>query len=532
MQLSALPNTRPVTLMPPSGGPVAAPPQPPGELKGSAVPGLGRCQLLRGACPMEPVTVSVILKRPQELRVPAGSKPLTPAEMTRFQASPAQIQSVKDFAREHGLEVASVDPRTRTVKLQGTAMQMGKAFGVHLDLFKDDEGNTFRAYRGGIRLPRTMAGNVEGVLGLDNRPLARPRNSGFSPRTSGGYTPPQVASLYNFPRGTDGTGQTIGIIELGGGYNEADLKAYFQKLGIPEPDVKAVSVDGGQNTPTGKPDSADGEVALDIDVAGAVAPGAKIVVYFANNTLQGFVDAVNQAAHDQENHPNTLSISWGSSEDRFPASARNSFNNVLKDAAAMGVNVFAASGDSGSSDGIPWGGNHVDFPAASPYAIGCGGTQLNSANGQKTTETTWNDMANKGGSGGGGVSKVFPLPDYQAGANVPQATKPGGGRGVPDVAGDAAPSTGYQVLVDGQEGQFGGTSAVAPLWAALTARLGQAVGAPLPFLNPVFYAHPDAFNDVTQGTNGSFSAGPGWDPVTGLGSPDGEKLLAALKTTA
>ena len=183
------------------------------------------------------------------------------------------------------------------------------------------------------------------------------------------------------------------------------------------------------------------------------------------------------------------------------------------------------------------GGNHVDFPASSPHVLACGGTDLQSANGTISSETVWNDGA-QGGATGGGFSGQFPLPSWQASASVKPPS--GGGRGVPDVSGDADPESGYQVLVDGKSMVIGGTSAVAPLWSGMIALLNEKLGKPLGFLQPALYglaSSTKAFRDITQGSNGSFSAAPGWDACTGLGSPSGENLLAALsaaqkKTTA
>jgi kumamolisin len=195
------------------------------------------------------------------------------------------------------------------------------------------------------------------------------------------------------------------------------------------------------------------------------------------------------------------------------------FDSAAQDAAALGVTICAASGDNGSSDGVADGKNHVDFPASSPHILACGGTSLQSANGTIESETVWNDGA-KGGAGGGGFSVQFPLPAWQAAAGVKPPT--GGGRGVPDVSGDADPETGYQVLVDGQSLVIGGTSAVAPLWSGLIALLNEQLGKPLGFVQPALYAlksSTGAFHDITQGSNGAFAAGPGWDAASGLGSP-------------
>ena len=337
-----------------------------------------------------------------------------------------------------------------------------------------------------------------------------------------------MAQIYDYPAG-DGTGQSIGIIELGGGFQLNDVSNYFKSLNLTPPQVISVSVDGGANSPT-TPDSADGEVMLDIEVIGAIAPAAKIVVYFAPNTDQGFLDAITTAVHDSTNQPSVISISWGSAESQWTAQALTNFDQAFQAAAAMGVTVCVAAGDNGSSDGVNDGKNHVDFPASSSFALACGGTTLQASNEKITSEVVWNDLPN-GGATGGGVSDVFPLPTWQIGFNVPAPIVKAGGRGVPDVAGNADPNTGYNILVDGQSEVVGGTSAVAPLWAGLVARLNQKMGKPVGFLNPSIYAQAveaSGFHDITKGNNGAFSAGVGWDPCTGLGSPDGVPLETAL----
>jgi kumamolisin len=342
-----------------------------------------------------------------------------------------------------------------------------------------------------------------------------------------------VAALYNYPSGT-GAGQTIGIVELGGGFSSQDLTAYFGNLGLATPSVTAVSVDGATNSPTGDPSSADGEVLLDIEVIGSIVPGANIVVYFAPNTDQGFLDAITTAVHDTTNKPSVISISWGGAESTYTSQALTNFDQAFQDAGTLGVSVCIAAGDNGSDDGVGDGMAHVDFPASSPNVLACGGTTLDSSNGTITSEVVWDSGAGNGVTGGG-VSEFFPLPSYQAKAGVPPSANASQfvGRGVPDVAGDADPNTGYQILVDGQSDVFGGTSAVAPLWSALIALINASLGKPLGFLNPALYSEAggtDAFHDITSGNNGAYSAGPGWDACTGWGSPDGQQLLTVLTT--
>jgi kumamolisin len=443
-----------------------------------------------------------------------------------------------------GLEVTQRDPGSRRLRVAGPVSALARAFGAELSVVTSEGPGgagpvTHRYRQGGLQVPAELDGIIVAVVGLDDRPQARSQLRRAAPaaqQTS--YTPPQVAGVYEFPAGTDGTGQTIAIIELGGGYAQADLDTYFSGLGITAPPVTAVGVDGAGNGGGQDPSGADGEVLLDIEVAGSVAPGAAQTVYFAPNTDQGFIDAVTDAVHATPT-PTAVSISWGQSEDSWTAQGRTSLDAAIADGAALGVTVCVAAGDNGSSDGAADGQPHCDFPASSPHALGCGGTSLqaSTATGLISSETVWNDGAG-GGAGGGGVSDVFGLPAWQATAGVPAAPGGGTGRGVPDVAGNADPATGYQVLVDGQQEVVGGTSAVAPLWAALTSRLAQATGAKPGFLQERLYAGVAAgtaavgFRDITSGSNGAYSAGPGWDACTGLGSPDGPALVTLFSGAA
>ena len=229
-----------------------------------------------------------------------------------------------------------------------------------------------------------------------------------------------------------------------------------------------------------------------------------------------------------------VSISWGGPESSWTAQSLSGFDQAFQDAGLLGVTVCVAAGDNGSSDGVTDGKAHVDFPASSPNALACGGTTLDSSKGAITKEVVWND-GSSGGSTGGGVSETFPLPAYQASAKVPVSVNSSKfkGRGVPDVAGDADPATGYQVYVDGKSSVFGGTSAVAPLWAALIALMNEQLGKPVGFLNTALYTAADkkALHDITSGNNGAYKAGKGWDACTGWGSPNGQALLAALSGT-
>ena len=491
--------------------------------------------------PSELIDVTVMLRRRAEL--PEQPERVSREEFARrYGADPVDIEIVEQFAEDNDLTVVEIDVARRCVVLSGTIANMNEAFTTQIRLFQSPDG-VFRGRTGVLYVPSVLAEAVVAVLGLDERPQAktrlRRRIQGVGPLAAGdtSYTPIAVANLYNYPAGTTGSGQTIALIELGGGYRSSDLTSYFNNLGIkPAPTVTAVSVDGAVNQPTGDPNSADGEVLLDIEVAGAIAPKAKIAVYFAPNTDQGFLDAITTAIHDTVRKPTVISISWGGAESTWTDQALTSFDQAFQDAGALGVTVCCASGDDGSSDGVTDGAAHVDFPASSPHVLACGGTRLESSGGKITKEVVWNAGAGNGASGGG-VSEKFPLPTFQAKAGVPVSVNPSKfkGRGVPDVSGDADPATGYQVLVDGRSVVYGGTSAVAPLWAALIARMNQQLGKSLGFIDAALYAGTvasKAMRDITSGNNGAYSAAKGWDACTGLGSPNGQLLLTALSSSS
>jgi kumamolisin len=474
----------------------------------------------------EVITVTVRLRRKKQLPADALSgNYLTRANYeSDYGAALEEAEQVETYAHEHGLTTLSVNLARRSVHLTGTVSEFEQAFNTSVKLH-----NNFRVLESEIQVPDSLKDIIVGVFGLDNHPIARPM---FQVAKSEGkivshaaapqaFTPDQLAKIYGFPAGVNGKGQCIAIIELGGGFRTADITAYFKSLGIKKPSVKAISVDGGKNSPsTG--DSADGEVMLDIEVAGAVAPGAKIVVYFAGNTDQGFLDAITKAIHDTINKPSVISISWGSAEVNWTKQAFDNFNEAFKTAAALGVSVCIASGDSGSRDDETDGKVHVDFPASSPYALACGGTKLQVNGNQIVSETVWHESSDS--AGGGGVSTYFPLPDYQTNANVPLELDTNfKGRGVPDVAADADPDTGYKVRVDGQDMVIGGTSAVAPLMAGLIALINEQNNKPVGDIHAQIYANPALLRDIISGDNKTtskntgYTAAKGWDACTGLG---------------
>src|SRR5262252_2123773 len=486
----------------------------------------------------------------------------------RFGASKADLDLVVSFARSKGLEVEETSTARRIVKVFGTVEQMNHAFGVDLGRYESPT-ETYRGREGAVNMPQEVAQVVEGVFGLDNRRMARRAGTRVAPRAPKAFapasgrvgsietstelgggpslnvtalTPPQVASLYDYPVTPGAAGQTIGLIEFGGGFAQADLNQFFSGLGggFTAPTPVVVGMDGVTNNP-GVDINEDGEVTLDICVASSVAANADIAVYFAPWTEQGWVDIITSAVHDTTNNPSVLSISWGWPEfegiDGFTwtQQAINAVNQTFQEAAALGVTVFAASGDNGSDCGQGDGVAHVLYPASDPFVSSCGGTRISDVSGGSFTETTWSQSF---GTTGGGISDFFSLPTYQIGSGVPLSANDGHqGRGIPDIAGNADPASGYNLIVDGSSFPgVGGTSATAPLYAALVAlcnaRLGRSVG----FLNPLLYALNntgvirDIADNASNATGGApgYTAGPGWDAATGLGVVDGQGLLAAL----
>ena len=526
--------------------------------------------------PDEIFTVLLKLRRRRPLPTLTGKsrRQMTYEEYAAKQsANPADIDHVTSFAKKFHLEVDSVLPVERSVILKGIARNFSKAFHVELKAHRLANGESYRGREGVISIPAPLKSIVVGVFGLDNRPAvrrhvlygqfaaARPTPTAQQFQSPGSIKPfyaNQLATLYDFPPGTDGSGQTIGIVEIGGGFEKKDLDEYFTQAGISSPpNISVATVPGGaSNSPApNNPQEPDIEVLLDMEVAGSAAPGANLIMYFGKNgsTKQTLL-AVQAAVHDQANNPTVLSLSWGGEEyDASLGAGQNgvlekqyqdSMNDLFQTAGTLGKTVCVSSGDNGSACAPandpqrPWDGHaHVSFPASSPYVLAVGGTHIISPSAANMQEESWHPGANIGT--GGGISRYFPRPSYQQKAVTQSAVNPPGstGRGVPDVSADAAQESGYIVLVDGQtfagedrqHPPIGGTSASAPLWAALIARLNQATNAKLGFVNPLLYQLPaSAFHDITKGNNGDYKAGPGWDACTGLGTPDGQKLLAAL----
>jgi len=505
----------------------------------------------------EEIGVSVRLRRRPDagplpdLDALRDRKPGSPAPVNRedfaerFGADPADIEQVRAFAERFGLTVGAASVARRTVQLTGTAAQLSAAFGTELASYQLPDGSSYRGREGAVQLPAELHSVVEGVFGLDDRPQARPLNRRLTEAGAGpsqgvtALTPPQVATLYHFPAGS-AAGQTIGLLEFGGGYRASDLQAFFRSVRQPVPRIVSIGIDGATNAPGGEP-AFDGEVALDIDVAGSVAPGADLAVYFAPWTERGWIDAVTSAVHDPVNRPSVLSISWGWAEFgsidglTWTRAAIDAVHDTFLEAALLGVTVLAASGDAGSDCNIGNRRAHVLYPASDPYVLCCGGTRISDVSGPSFVETTW---SHSNGTTGGGVSDVFAKPIWQIWAGIPLNVNDRHlGRGIPDVAGNADPFSGYSIVVDGTPQTTGGTSAVAPLYAGLVAVLNAELGEPVGYLNPNLYmfANSPVFRDsadgATNATNGApgYHAVPGWDACTGFGSIRGDELLLALR---
>lgn len=481
---------------------------------------------------------------------PAARKYLSHEDMeSRYGSRAEDLDALESYAALHNLLVVQRSAVERVVKISGALGDVLRAFPAQVSRYHHATGS-YRGRSGDIEIPESLAGIVTGIFGLDTRPL---RRLGFrrsvsagGPGGENGMAASFFAKRYNFPTASngvalDGSGQTIAIIELGGGFQTSDLQIYFKEVGVPAPNVVSVAV-GAANNP-GTDDGSDGEVMMDIEVAGTVAPKANLVVYFGANFGNGFRDAISAAVYDKERKVDVISISWGGPE---PLSGGvqelADYHSLFVDAAALGITICVATGDHGSAgEAAPdWDGKiHVQHPACDPNVLACGGTQIDPAS---RKDVVWNDGtafdASSGDGGGwasgGGISKCFPVPDYQLAANIPVSLDGNtAGRGVPDIAMSA---TNYFVRVDSSENAAGGTSAVAPLMAGLIALENQAKGTNAGWINAFLYAHAaaGAVNGVTQGTNAIFGtvkgydAGPGWNACTGLGTPDGAAILNLL----
>jgi kumamolisin len=430
---------------------------------------------------------------------------------------PADVELLRRYCERFGLTLA--DPHWRSVAISGPIERLIHAFGATVAIFEDDSQRRFRHRSEALHVPSEIAAAVHGIFGMHQWP--RSRKLGTLQRHTTPLNAQDVAARYQFPE-ADGTGQTIGVVQLRGVFKPEDFDQCMRAQGLTpaRPVVKRVDNAAVEHEIA---TTKDLEAALDVQIIGSLAPGARIVVYEAPDDERGFLDAIRAAVFDEEHAPSVLSISYGWPEHLWTPVALRILDDLLTVAALAGVSVFCSSGDNGAEldyDGSP----HVLAPASSPFAIACGATVIPAD--AQAQEQAWEKS-------GGGFSERFDVPPWQDAARSAASTgSMKAGRGVPDVAAQEQP--GYYVVMDGVELAMGGTSAVAPMWSALTARINQRFGVPIGFFSPILYRKTDEslFVDVTSGGNGRFQAGAGWDPCTGLGVPVGVAIEKALRPPA
>jgi kumamolisin len=511
----------------------------------------------------------------RRLATGAGLPPrLSPTEFARVQApEPAALRDLLSYAAETDLEVQEVSALRHDVMLRGGSHQVAAAFGVDLELFDTPFGPR-RSHRDEVHLPRRLQGSIVGVLGLDAVPRRRPAVLGDG--RADGVVPRVFAERYRFPP-TTGRGQRIAILSFGGGVHRRDVEEYFRSIGVKLPRLRICSVGGAANAPMPRAALARSlrrlnrvgaranemgrldpsllswaqetfEATVDVEIAGALAPGATFDLIFANADAAGFYEAIYAAiglGGPGGRRADVVSISWGASESVW-AGHLDSIDQALRAAALAGVTVLGSSGDFGSLNARGARVAGVNFPASSPHVLAVGGTQLSSGR-----EVVWNERAlGLHVASGGGLSGHWRRPSFQRRLSLslpersttvwvdPSQPGPRQARGVPDVAASAARSGGYRVQVGGFATSAGGTSCATPLWAALIARCNEALGRSLGWVTPLLY-RPQlrvGFRDIIQGSNRigrgrakAFRAHEGWDPCTGLGAPDGVALLDCFR---
>jgi len=505
----------------------------------------------------EHVTFSVAVRRPNQSGVSIAEHAdgiandthsiLSHAEFAhQFGADTNDITAIIEFANRHDLTVVSSNLLGATVKLLGTVASINNVFKITLSNIVTPN-NTYRSYIGTISIPDELDGIIEHFIGLHNPVEFKKHGTKFSTQVVQGLTPLQVAAGYRFPNST-GAGQCIGLIEIGGGYTSNNLSSSFNNIGLVPPTVRYVGVDNTLNSPglTTDPENPSVEIMLDIFVAGAVAPGATIIVYNGTSDLAGLVHTFQAAIYDQANRPSVLSVSLGLGDRFIPSDIRSIIDNLFQQAAILGITICVSTGDDGSEQYDSVSNTYAvdtSYPASSPYVLAIGGTELQVDQG--ITETAWNtNGTHAGGASGGGIT-TYALPSWQRGRGLSYTTYPSGirstltNRGIPDVSANASPRSGYNFFVGSDNGHlfnYGGTSAAAPLWAGLIARFNALNGYRTGFINPILYANSTSFvvNDVAGNGNNSitapgYSSTFGWDAVTGLGSPNGLAIYDYLQ---
>lgn len=538
------------------------------DLPGNSRPAKIGADRIGDADPSELVRVTVLVRGKNPIPEPDPNSPMAISEIEeKAGADPGDVAIVADTLTKLGLTVGETNAAARSVEVEGPVSAMNAIFDVDLGKYRSHDRAEYRGRAGNIRVPAELDGMVTAVLGLDDRRVAkrhpvmqRDRDASTADAATAPQRPSDLAARYSFPPG-DAQGQTVGILEFGGGYFESDMQMYCNQIaGIPMSNVNVVPVGLDSMTlaqlqaiadPKDQSAAADecGEVNMDIQVVAGLSPNANITVYFAPFNQKGWVNVLTKAIHGP-NPPNVISCSWGAAEDGgdFSDAAIKAINNLLQTAAAAGVTVCISSGDDGAGDAVNDGNAHCDFPASSPYSLAVGGTMFT----DDGTEVGWwvtpgARNGNGGGASGGGRSTVCPTPPWQNVDVVSVRTGTADGRCIPDVAALSGNPL-YDLIFLGQSRPNGGTSASAPLWASLLARIngnGHAVG----FLTPKLY-QPDANGNplgasvttaISSGQNSvvadadsqvvavdGYQCAPGYNAVTGWGVPIGTALQAAL----
>lgn len=423
------------------------------------------------------------------------------------------LDDLEKYVGENDLSLAFLNKKSKTFHVIGNEKSLDK-FLSYLEKYENDGVVVI----GSASEKPSVKTYIKNIVPLNAEHVSKPHvNPPY-------FTAKEIAAIYNIA-GNPTNRAGIAIIELGGGYHSSDINTYWNHLGLlTKPNVYSISVDGAFNSPG---NDADAEVVLDIEVVGGICPNSNIYVYFAPNTDKGFYDAIHQAVYSTKYPVSIISISWGAPENEWSSQTMSAYNSLFQAAAQLGITICAASGDSGSSDGEA-SGLHVDFPSSSPWVLACGGTRLSCPDrvyDAKTQEIVWGTIPGNGAAGGG-FSNVFTRPSYQNNLLTRFLQK---GRGVPDVCGDADPATGWLIYLNGSYYVIGGTSAVAPMWASYLASIGFNK-----FLNPILYSlystNKIIVHDIVIGNEGAYSAIIGWDPASGLGSPNGNFLTKVLKS--
>jgi kumamolisin len=441
------------------------------------------------------------------------------------------LKAVSDYFISQGFKKGAINRLSKTASFKGNIALVDRALKVQIGVYQGPNRFVFLAYKGYLSVPVDIANYIDNITGITELLKSEYRIPSYTENAEDavdtlkavpqkGYKTEQLMKAYSFPTDASGKGECMAIIELGGMYKQSDLEEYFKLRGLKTPKIEIVG------TPIDDSNLLNNsEVTIDIQIAGTVAPGAKLVVYYANTILE----AMRLIIADTKNKPSVISCSWAGSEYNYSASEIRELNQVFFEAACLGITVIAASGDHGAYNSKTF--LNVSIPSSHPLIIGCGGTTpVLSDNDEIKSDQVWNQENGKIGSGGG-FSGLYPAPQYQYAALAKYPFAKGHTRGVPDLAVSSNGEGGYAIVFNGMQVPISGTSAGTPLIAGLICLLNEKLGYKLGFINTYLYqaAGTKAFLPILKGNNGYYTAANYWSPATGLGSPVGEKLLEQFK---